>query len=194
MTAVAFTLPRPDLVAPGRVEVRQATEATLPSKNNFHQTYEANSPALLRYLTRATSDRDLAQDLLQDVFFRYVKSSFQGESDEHRRRFLFRVASNLVIDHYRRQRPFQLSLEKAAGIATSPPSSLRYDLAPLLAKLSIRDRQLVWLAHVEGFSHQEIADMLKLRTASVRPALFRARKRLAKILSAHGIGPEVLRS
>lgn len=51
---------------------------------------------------------------------------------------------------------------------------------------------MLWLAHVEGFDHREIAGMLGLEPASVRVLLFRARKRLVAILTKLGLGPEVL--
>ena len=51
-------------------------------------------------------------------------------------------------------------------------------------------RALLWLAHVEGSSHDEIADAIGVKAKSVRVLLFRARKRLAEILTKHGMGPE----
>jgi RNA polymerase sigma-70 factor (ECF subfamily) len=53
------------------------------------------------------------------------------------------------------------------------------DVQRALAKLALRDRQLLWLAHVEGASHREVAAALGLGVASVRVLLFRARRRLA---------------
>jgi DNA-directed RNA polymerase specialized sigma24 family protein len=46
------------------------------------------------------------------------------------------------------------------------------------------------LAYVEGFDHREIAAALQLRERSVKVLLFRARKKLAGILSEHGLGPK----
>ena len=59
-----------------------------------------------------------------------------------------------------------------------------------MADLSPRDRQMLWLAYVEGSSHTEIAAALGLRTASIRSMLFRARQRLAAQLAAKGLRPE----
>jgi RNA polymerase sigma-70 factor (ECF subfamily) len=49
-----------------------------------------------------------------------------------------------------------------------------------------RDRELLWLAYAQGSSHREIADSLGLKTASIKLLLFRARRRLAKLLRGHG--------
>jgi RNA polymerase sigma-70 factor (ECF subfamily) len=56
----------------------------------------------------------------------------------------------------------------------------------------MKDRQILWLAHVEQHSHREVARILSLREASVRVLLLRARRRLAALLATEGIGPEVL--
>ena len=47
---------------------------------------------------------------------------------------------------------------------------------------------MLWLAYVEGFSHNEVAEALSLSEKSVRVLLFRARKKLAGILTKKGIG------
>ena len=55
-------------------------------------------------------------------------------------------------------------------------------LSPALAKLRPRDRQLLWLAHAENYSHSEIAQITGLATPSIRLLLFRARRKIARIL------------
>jgi RNA polymerase sigma-70 factor (ECF subfamily) len=51
-----------------------------------------------------------------------------------------------------------------------------------LALMRPRDRQLLWLAHAEGYSHREIAEITGLASASVRLLLFRARRKIARLL------------
>lgn len=69
---------------------------------------------------------------------------------------------------------------------TSVP--LRSDLGRALSRLKPRERQLLWLAYAEGASHKEIAKVSGMKAASVRPLLFRARKKLLDLLGASGIG------
>ena len=59
----------------------------------------------------------------------------------------------------------------------------RADLRRALDRLSPRERQMLWLAYAEGSSHQEIADTLGLRAGGIRVLLFRARRKLAALLT-----------
>ena len=58
----------------------------------------------------------------------------------------------------------------------------RADVRRAFEKLKSRERQLLWLAHVEGFDHSEIASLTGLKAASIRVLLFRARRELAGVL------------
>jgi RNA polymerase sigma factor (sigma-70 family) len=71
-------------------------------------------------------------------------------------------------------------------------SGLRVD-QPAFQRLKPRERQLLWLAYVEGSSHKEIADCTGLRAGSIRLLLFRARRKLAELIGAslHSGGAEV---
>jgi RNA polymerase sigma-70 factor (ECF subfamily) len=55
-------------------------------------------------------------------------------------------------------------------------------LDPAMARMRPRDRQILWLAHAEGYSHREIAQITGLRAASIRLLLFRARRKIARLL------------
>ena len=55
-------------------------------------------------------------------------------------------------------------------------------LGPAMAQLRLRDRQLLWLAYAEGYSHREIAEVTGLASASIRLLLFRARRKVARLL------------
>jgi RNA polymerase sigma-70 factor (ECF subfamily) len=49
-----------------------------------------------------------------------------------------------------------------------------------------RDRQLLWLAYAEGYSHHEIAEVTGLASASIRLLLFRARRKMARLMRNRG--------
>jgi RNA polymerase sigma-70 factor (ECF subfamily) len=55
-------------------------------------------------------------------------------------------------------------------------------LDPALLQMRPRERQLLWLAHAEGYSHREIAEITGLNAAGIRLLLFRARRKIARLL------------
>jgi RNA polymerase sigma-70 factor (ECF subfamily) len=57
-----------------------------------------------------------------------------------------------------------------------------------MSRLQPRERAMLWLAYAEGASHREIAAVLGLSTASLKPLLFRARRRLAALLGGTSEG------
>ena len=94
------------------------------------------------------------------------------------------IASNLLRDHWRRRRPESALPEMAAPDPEFERRESRQHLLQGMACMTARERQLLWLAHVEQFSHREIAQILGVREGSVRVLAFHARKKLARNLSA----------
>ena len=160
-------------------------------EHRFRAFYDRTARRLRAYLVGATHDPTLADDLLQEAFFRYLRSGFSAEDEDHCKNYLYRIASNLVRDHWRRRKVREAPAEPSrTAIAANDNVDVRTDVGRALQQLKPRQRQLLWLAHVEGASHQEIGEILGLKPASVRSVLFRARQRLAEILRAGGFGPE----
>jgi RNA polymerase sigma-70 factor (ECF subfamily) len=153
----------------------------------FRAFYEQTARPLWVYLARTTGDRRLADDLLQETYYRFLRATAAFESDDHRRHYVFRIAANLVHDHRRRLRPETASSAMAAEIVpaagdTAARLARQIDLARALEQLKPRERSLLWLAYAQGWSHQEIAAVHGLKPASLKALLSRARRRLAALL------------
>ena len=106
------------------------------------------------------------------------------------RAYLYRIAYRLIIDKARRikvekrafedeQRACLSSIQKE-----SPQSEIHFslDMEKTFKKLKPKERMLLWLAHIEGYSYGEIAEMTDTKENSLKVQLFRAREKLAKIL------------
>jgi RNA polymerase sigma-70 factor (ECF subfamily) len=148
----------------------------------FAGFYERSARPLWAYLARVSGDPSLADDLMQESFVRFLCASQPEEGEVAGRRYLFRIATNLLRDHWRR--PRQASIEEIpeeffAASSSSAPIEL---LGPALALMRPRERQLLWLAHAEGYTHREIAVITGLAAASIRLLLFRARRKIASLL------------
>ncbi len=166
-----------------------ATDDTLQmDEETFRGFYTRTSGMLWAYVVRATNDPSVADDLLQETYYRLLRSAMIFESDDHRRNYLFRIATNLIRDRYRRPRidnaqmPENGERDIPASGDLAQQTQQRADLQRAMASLSVRERQMVLLAYGQGSTHREIAGMLGLKTGSIKPLLFRARRKLARIL------------
>jgi RNA polymerase sigma-70 factor, ECF subfamily len=151
----------------------------------FAGFYQRSAPALRSYLTRVSGNATLADDLVQESYLRFLCVPRPEGGEVNYRRYLFRIATNLLHDHWRR--PRIASIEDVPERLLAARDSLsRIDsqvtLDPAMAQMRPRDRQLLWLAHAEGYSHHEIAEITGLRSASIRLLLFRARRKIAQLL------------
>jgi RNA polymerase sigma-70 factor, ECF subfamily len=151
----------------------------------FRAFYDRTSSALWGYLSRISGDRQTADDLLQESYYRLLKTTTVFESENHRRNYLYRIATNLVRDTKRAPRPiFDEGVEMAEVAAPDTAAGVesRADVRRALGRLKPRERAMLWLAYANGSSHAEIADVLGLKTASIKLLLFRARRKLAVTL------------
>jgi RNA polymerase sigma-70 factor, ECF subfamily len=187
-----FTLP--GAFAGGALDAAQARASDAPMDNEaFAAFYERSARPLWAYLVRVSSDPALAEDLMQESYVRFLCAanapSLITDGEASARLYLFRIASNLLRDHWRRPRATSIEeipeefFASGGNAAQSDPQML---LAPALGRMKPRERQLLWLAHAEGYSHREIAEVTGLASASIRLLLFRARRKIAALLHAQG--------
>jgi len=155
----------------------------------FAGFYERSARSLWAYLARVSGDPVLADDLMQESYVRFLCASrpdpLPGEGEVAGRKYLFRIGSNLLRDHWRR--PQTASIEEIpeeffAEAGNADQSDSKAVLGPAMKLLRPRDRQLLWLVYAEGYSHREIAEITGLASASVRLLLFRARRKIAGLL------------
>src|SRR6202453_1205963 len=168
-----------------------AADETLIDSEAFGAFYQRSARGLSAYLARVSADPALADDLMQESFVRFLCAGRPelslAEGEVAARRYLFRIATNLLRDHWRR--PAAASIEEMpeeffAARDRSGEWESQAILGPALARMRPRDRQLLWLSHAEGYSHHEIAQITGLASASIRLLLFRARRTIARILLA----------
>jgi RNA polymerase sigma-70 factor, ECF subfamily len=168
----------------------EATASTLEmDEDAFRAFYDRTARILWAYLARMSGDPHAADDLLQETYYRFIRSGARLENDAHRRHYLFRIATNLVRDGHRRSKVTPEPLDDdtttlACGHDEAGRAERRHGVRAALARLKPRERALLWLAYAEGSSHREIAETLGVQTSGVRVLLFRARRRLAALLGA----------
>lgn len=146
----------------------------------FAMLYARTAGPLCGYLRKLTGNAAVAEDLMQDAYIRFLSAANLPDGDDHQRHYLFRIATNLARDYFRRLKHDEQAPRPASHVL--PPSDDARDVWRQLDRVPPRDRELLLLAYVEGMSHAEIATITGLMRSSVRPLLYRARKRFAAIV------------
>jgi RNA polymerase sigma-70 factor (ECF subfamily) len=184
-----------DFVTTGNVfcpAVEHLAEETFHmDEERFRAFYERTSRPLWAYLSRLTGDRTAADDLVQESYYRLLRVKLPEVCEAQLKNYLFRIATNLVRDEWRKRKtqPAAVELEPDQVAAHGSPTrnhgqehEHRAVLEHAMSSLKPRERELLWLAYVEGSSHQEISEVCGLKTNSIRPLLLRARRKLATAL------------
>jgi RNA polymerase sigma-70 factor (ECF subfamily) len=156
----------------------------------LEQLFNEHACALHRYLLRKNCTPSLASDIVQETFLRLA----QMEGVERllaTPAYLFRVAHNLMIDHHRRYGSKRYEAEPASifdGLideASSPEdqalSALELErLHATLELLPERTRNVFLMCRVEGMTHKEAAEYLRISTSSVQKHLASALARIGR--------------
>jgi RNA polymerase sigma-70 factor, ECF subfamily len=184
-TAATAASPRPRLAA---------DEKTRPmDQAQFRALYQKTAPALRAYICRSCGSLDLAEDILQDAFLRFLRAAPAGLGEPQMRSYLYRTAESLIADHWRRwKREQRWEVESMFQKEAPPDREMSDDMTRAFRQLKPEHRSLLWLAYVEGCDHREIAAAKGVNEKSVRVLLFRARKALAGVLERAGLGPEAV--
>ncbi len=156
----------------------------------FDELYARYKQPLFVYLYRNCSGQGVAEELFQDIWLKVVASARRYTGKGKFRPWLFTLAHNCLVDHYRkagrqeRERPLgeEIADEGAAPAPDghSGASSLRIDRA--LMVLPLEQRQAVWLRELSGFSTREIASIQGVSTEAARSRLRYAYKKLRTLL------------
>lgn len=163
-------------------------------ESEFETFYRKNARPLWGFIYRTVGDPALADEILQSAFYQFLRAADANAPDVQLRSFVYRIATNLMSDHWRRGRksPFarlEGEADEESWVDHEPAERLnmRHDVGRLFKRLKPQERALLWLAHVEGAAHGEIASAIGVKEKSVKVLLFRARRRFAAILEKSGI-------
>jgi len=152
---------------------------------------------LTNYLGRMTGEREAALDFAQDVFLKVYCSLGSYRPTYKFSTWLFKIASNHMIDHWRKKKLPTFSLDQPVDdedggltpqVADPGPSVARkFELAEIRQKIeraleSVPEafRELFVLRHVNEFSYEEIADIKDLPVGTVKNRVFQAKEILRK--------------
>ena len=158
--------------------------------------FDAHQRRLFFLALRMASDREEAQDLVQEAFLRAARQPASvPNGDGPGEAWLVRTLVNLCRDRYRRRAVRSRVLapprwvERAGEPGTDHPEAAevaRATVKAALARLSPRRRAVVALHELEGISVREVARLLGVTEVTVRWHLLAARRELARLLTGGG--------
>jgi RNA polymerase sigma-70 factor (ECF subfamily) len=154
------------------------------------ELYDRYAPRIYAYIYRRVSDAHLAEDLTGDVFVRVIKA-IQAEQfwQASFQAWLYRIAHNLVVDHYRRGgQATELTLDERLMAAEDDPASVvterlsRQRLRAAISRLTPDQQQVLALRFGEGLTAREAAEIVGKSVGAIEALQHRALAALRRIL------------
>ena len=178
-------------------EARIVAQALAGSQSAFEQIVRRYQRPIISLIARMTGDRALAEDLAQETFVKAFRSLAAFDTTRRLSSWLFRIAHNTAIDAMRRSRPAQVPIETVPSAADAPDEPLdpveRQELGNALEAaldaLRPDQRAAIVLRYENGLSFDEIGTILGVPEVTARSHVHRARKELARLLTASGWAP-----
>ena len=161
----------------------------------YGDLYERYLDPIYRYIYYRVDTVEEAEDLTELVFIKVWQDLRSRSAKNVVRNFkawLYRVAHNQVVDHYRKHRPEQFDLEELPAESLNPAPGTeeavlgKIDsrmLAAALRNLEEPAQKVIILRFLNGMSHAETAAALDLKEGHVRVIQYRALKHLREILN-----------
>lgn len=177
---------------------------TLPNsavslERTFEGLVQAHKNRIYGYICRLTNDSPDAEDITQEVFIRAYQSMHAFRHDASVDTWLYRIATNLVIDRARRAKRAPLMVPAAADTddalgeipansrdsdpqATAQLGELQKQVQKAIQSLPAKLRSVVVLHDMEGLSYEEVAQTVGCPVGTVKSRLFNARLLLRRKL------------
>jgi RNA polymerase sigma-70 factor (ECF subfamily) len=151
---------------------------------------------IFHFIRKGVRDADVAEELAQETFWRVWQSRRKYEPSGTFSAWLFRIASRLCLDHYRKQsrRPDLIgSDDPPDGVAPArddPAGAARANelagaIDEAMAQLPVNQRLAMEMVRYEGLSYKEAAEALECSVGAVEQLLYRARQQLKVALAEY---------
>ena len=161
------------------------------TEKEYNQCVNLYADNVFRFIVKNLRHEEDARDIVQTAFEKLWRNR-EAVENEKSKSFLFTVAYNQMIDHIRKNKRIQLKddfSEDARQVQQSGNSNLKKALMEALNRLNETQRSLVMLKDYEGYSYEEIGEIMGLNESQVKVYLHRARLTLRTYL----VSPENVR-
>jgi len=155
--------------------------------------FERYKRRLFSYFYRLTGNRDLSEDMVQNVFERIIKYRHTYDNTGAFSTWIYSIARNLHVDHYRKNkhedmREHLLNLDAIKAKSTEMEDLFNENnelmlLNLALEKLDAEKKETLILSRYQGFKYKEIAAIMHCSESAVKVRIFRALNELKQIIS-----------
>ncbi len=161
---------------------------------SFEALYLKHKDPLYRYMVRQLSDLDLAHDLYQECWSRIIKAAESYSPDAKWTTWAYRIAHNLIIDHYRSFKAVDAEVE-TESVLHSPDrlheqEVLSAQLKCCMQKLPSVQLEVFILSQETELTMKMIAEVVQASHEAVKTRLRYARSALQDCLARFGLGPK----
>ncbi len=167
----------------------------MKSKETFKSRLLGLQGNLLSFAYQLTSNREEAQDLLQDTTLKALDNEEKFVDNVNFKGWIFTIMRNIFINNYRQQVRqatvvdktedlYHLNISQDSGLDTPEGSVAMQEITSAIAEFSDEFR-VPFNMHVAGYKYNEIAEKLNLPLGTVKSRIFFARKRLREQLAAY---------
>ena len=172
------------LAALDDLATQRAKAGALEALAQVYRAYGGVVYTLARRICRSPED---AEDVLQETFLEIMKSigAFRGAGPGSLTAWIKRVAASKALMKLRREKyrdTDELSEDGWQAVRRDGDVALQLDLEAALQRLPERSRAVVWLHDVEGYTHEDIAEMMGMTVSFSKSQLARAHARLKQWL------------
>jgi RNA polymerase sigma-70 factor (ECF subfamily) len=176
---------------------RELVERARISPTAFGELYDHYFPLIYAYTLRRVGDPTDAEDIAALTFEKAMRGLERFEwKDVSFSAWLYRIATNLITDHFRHAgRHKQVSFEALEGVMSVPECDIESidqaaRLMELVAKLPEQYRRMIALKFFEGLSLDEMVEVLGQNKKTVTMKLYRSLKALKKVVAESGMTME----
>ncbi len=156
------------------------------TSTEYNSCADLYSDGVYRFILKNIKDRDTAQDIVQESFVR-MWERVKDISYEKARSYLFTTAYHTMIDHIRRNKRLSSiddSYNEQRDESAGSYNDLKEVINEAVNKLPEIQRSAIMLRDYEGYSYEEIGEILKLNESQVKVYIFRARTFLKQYIGS----------
>lgn len=157
------------------------------SRESFKEFYRKYSKTFWYFIFKTCGDADLADDIFQESFFRFLRAKPVNLNEHQQKSYLYKVAFRLIIDQKRKIKVEEKIIGEIDFFERKDNDIfLSMDMEKMFNLLKPKERTLLWLAYIEGYTHKDISKIVEVKEKSIKVQLFRVKKKFAEILKQKG--------